>query len=145
MKGLLCKFCDYACRVDGGKGSLIGMFDTIGGMEFPLTHPTFFICVEFEFQHWETNKDTQVKMVLIDEDGKELMGVEGHFRVPPSHDGRPVTIFESFRIDNLRFDKPGIYRLDVISNNEPIAESRLYLVSGPPPGAMPGHGPRPDL
>ncbi|MCH8275464.1 MAG: hypothetical protein IH851_11815 [Armatimonadetes bacterium] len=137
MKVLLCKFCDYACRVDGGKGSLIGMFDTIGGAKFPLRHPTFFVCVEFEFDSFEAGQQAEVRMVLIDEDGKDLMGVQGSFRVPKSPDGRPVTLFETFRVDGLTFPRPGRYRLDVLYNEEPVAEARLTLIEGPPPGPVP--------
>lgn len=133
MRVLLCKFCDYACRMEGGKGCLIGMFDTIGGMEFPLTHPTFYICVEFEFSPFEAEREAHIKMVLIDEDGKELMGVEGHFPVPRNVDARPTTMFHAFRIDGFTFQKPGTYRLDVLYNGEPVSEARLYLVQGPPP------------
>jgi hypothetical protein len=133
LKVLLLKFCDYAGRLDGGKGCMMGMFDTIGGSEFPLVHPTFFICVEFEFDAFEPRTSTNVRLALIDEDGKELMGIEGQFAVPSSADGRPVTMFEAFRIDGLTFPKPGSYRLDALVDGEPIAEARLGLVVGPPP------------
>ncbi|KAA0225424.1 MAG: hypothetical protein AKCLJLPJ_01794 [Fimbriimonadales bacterium] len=137
MRVLLLKFCDYACRVDGAKGSVIGMFDTIGGPEFPLTHPTFFITAEFEFEPYESGSTAEVKMILIDEDGKQLMGVEGEFVIPRSIEGRPVTLFEMFRIDGLTFPRPGHYRLDVIYNGEPIAEARLALIQGPHPAGPP--------
>lgn len=130
--GLL-KFCDYACRIDGGKGSLIGMFDTIGGLHFPLTHPTFYICVEFEFDPFESGQMANIKLVLMDEDGKELLGIEGQFPIPPGKDGRPATMFETFRVDGLTFPQPGNYRLDVLRNGEPIGEARLTLVQAPPP------------
>lgn len=142
MKVVLAKFCDYACRLEGGKGSLIGMFDTIGGSQFPLTHPVFYICVELEFDPLEAGTEKIVKMILIDEDGKELMGVEGQILVPPAHEGKPAMLFQSFRIDGLTFQRPGHYRLDITCNGEIIGESRLYLVQGPP--APPGfQGPLP--
>ena len=133
MKVTLAKFCDYACVLEGGKGSLIGMFDTIGGGQFPLVHPTLFICVELEFEKHEGGRQASVKLTLIDEDGKELMGVEGQFQVPPPMGHKPATMFQSFRIDGMTFPKPGDYRLDILADGEPIGEARLYLVQGPPP------------
>ena len=135
MRVTLAKFCDYACQVDGGKGSLIGMFDTIGGYHYPLIHPTFFICVEFEFEPIEAGREANIRMTLIDEDGKELMGVQGQFVVPQSHGAKPATMFQSFRIDGMNFPRPGHYRLDILNNEEPVGESRLYLVqsTGPTP------------
>jgi hypothetical protein len=139
LKVILCKFCDYACRVDGSKGCIIGMFDTIGGSEYPLVHPTFYICVEFEFDPFHAGETASVKMRLIDEDGREMMGIDGEFPIPNSEAGRPATMFELFRVDGLSFPKPGNYRLDVLHEGEPIAEARLYLVEGPPPGHAPRH------
>ncbi|GIV01532.1 MAG: hypothetical protein KatS3mg015_0362 [Fimbriimonadales bacterium] len=143
MKVTLAKFCDYACTVDGGKNALIGLFDTIGGEQYPLTHPTLFICVEFEFDMFEANQPAEIKLVLIDEDGKELVGVQGNFEVPPPQDGRPATMFHAFRFDGLQFPKPGSYRLDILHNGEPVGEARLYLVQGPPPRHYPPPMPPP--
>lgn len=133
MKVLLLKFCDFAGRLDGGKGCLVGMFDTIGGIQFPLTHPTFYICVEFEFDPFEAGSMAKIKLVLMDEDGHEMMGIEGEFSVPKPMHGRPATMFETFRVDGMTFPKPGAYRLDVLHNGEPIAAARLSLVQGSPP------------
>ena len=141
MKVLLAKFCDYACHVDGGKGTLIGMFDTIGGKEYPLTHPTFYVCIELEFEPIEAGRPAELRLVLIDEDGKELMGVQGKFPVPRSTGPKPATMFQTFRVDRLKFPRPGHYRLDILYNGEPVGEAKLYLVHGPPPKAQPGSEP----
>lgn len=133
MKALLLKFCDYACRTEGAKGSIIGIFDTIGGVEFPISQPTFYICVEFEFDPFEADKTAEVLMRLINEDGREIMLVEGEIRVPPAFEGRPINMFEYFRVDGLIFDKPGPYRLDCLYEGDVVAEARLMLVHGQPP------------
>ena len=132
MRVTVAKFCDYACHVDGGKSTLIGMFDTIGGAQFPLTHPTFFICVELEFQPIEGGRPVEIKLVLIDEDGKEMFGVQGNFEAPKGN-ARPATMMQAFRIDNMNFPKAGTYRLDIMGNGQPIGESLLYLVQGSTP------------
>jgi hypothetical protein len=133
MRVTVAKFCDYACHVDGGKATLIGMFDTIGGAAFPLVHPTFFICVELEFQPIEGGKPVEIKLVLIDEDGKEMFGVQGNFEAPRGQ-ARPATMMQAFRIDNMSFPKAGAYRLDIMGGGEPIGEALLYLVQGGPAG-----------
>lgn len=133
MRVTLAKFCDHACQVDGGKGALIGMFDTIGGVQFPLVHPTFFICVELEFEPMEGGRQAEVKMALIDEDGKQMMGLEGQFTIPMAQDGKPATMFQSFRVDGMSFPKPGHYRLDIYYKDDPIGEARLYLLQAQPP------------
>lgn len=133
MKVTLAKFCDYACMVDGGKHALIGIFDTIGGQTFPLVHPTLYVCIEFEFEPHEAHTHQNVHLVLIDEDGKEMVGVHGQIYVPPPREVGPVTMWHMFRFDGLRFEKPGRYRLDILWDNEPIGESRLFLVQGPRP------------
>ncbi len=136
MRVLLLKFADYACRTEGAKGSIIGMFDTVGGIDFPISHPTFFICVEFEFDPFETGKTVIILMKLINSDGREILVVEGEINVPHAFEGRPVHMFEFFRVDGLIFDQPGPYRLDCISGDDVLAEAQLMLVKGPPPPEM---------
>jgi hypothetical protein len=113
------------------------MFNTIGGMEFPLTPIPFFMCVELEFDPLEGGKSAKVLLRLIDEDGKELMGVEGQFVVPQAIGAKPVTLFQSFKVEHLVFPKPGHYRLDIVSDGETLGEARLYLERGQPPAALP--------
>lgn len=145
MKVTLAKFCDYACVVDGGKHALIGIFDTIGGHQYPLVHPTLYVCIELEFEPHEAHTQRHVHLVLIDEDGKEIIGVHGQIYVPPPQDARPVTMWHMFRFDGLRFERPGRYRLDILDGNQPIGESRLFLVQGPPPyWTPPPHGYPPE-
>jgi hypothetical protein len=135
MRANLVKFCDYAGQLtEGGKFFMFGLFDTIGGATFPLTHPLFYICFELEFEPAEAGKSIGVALRLIDEDGKQMIGIDGQFTVPPAIGMKPTVLFQHFRIESMVFPKPGAYRLDIISDGHTIAEARLYLLQGAPPG-----------
>jgi len=130
MRVTICKFCDFACMLEGGKGSVIGMFDTIGSQHFPMTHHTFHICLEVEFDPTEAGV-VDLDVALVDDDGKRLFGVKQELPVAQPPVGRNVRILQDFAVENLTFERPGTYRLDVICDSRTIGEERLYVLQQP--------------
>ncbi len=128
MNVTLCKFCDYSTLVQGGKGAIIGMFDTIHSTTFPFTQGPFHLCVELEFEAIESGEASSVAMLLMDEDGKQMFRFEGEINVPRQPEGRPTRLFQDFLVENFSFPAAGTYRLDVVHNGKVVAEERLYLV-----------------
>lgn len=132
MKVTLCKFCDFACMLEGGKGSVIGMFDTIGGATFPMSHHAFHVCLELEFDPTEAEaKVADLAVALVDDDGARLFEVRQELPLSTPPVGRNVRILQDFAIENLSFPRPGTYRLDVLCNGHTVAEERLYVVQNP--------------
>jgi hypothetical protein len=134
MKVTICKFCDFACMLEGGKGAIIGMFDTIGSAQFPMTHPTFHVCLELEFDPDESGKVCAIDVALVDDDGHRLFGVHQDIPVAIPPVGRNVRILQDFAVENLIFPRAGTYRLDVICDSRTIAQERLYVLDGHAPG-----------
>lgn len=127
MRVTLCKFCDFACLIDGGKGAVIGMFDTIGSRVFPMTHTAFHVCVEFEFDPSEAGT-YPVEVALVDDDGRSLVGVAQEVLVERPPIGRNTRVLQSILIENLEFHRPGTYRLDVKIQGRTMAQERLYVL-----------------
>jgi hypothetical protein len=129
MRVLYSKFCEYACQLMNGRHSLIGIFDNVRAPEFPVDHPPFFICVEIEFEPLESGKDRTFRFALIDEDGKEILGFEGPpATVPKDPQYGPLKMQITVGVGGIRFEKAGVYRLDVSCDGEVIAEERLPVV-----------------
>jgi hypothetical protein len=127
VKATIAKFCDYFCTLEGGKGCVIGMFNTIHMRIFPAEAAGFSFCLELEFEADEYGSKRTIQLALIDEDGHELMRVEGELVVPTAPPDRSVRILNGFKMENLCFEKPGIYRMDVRSNHQPVTEEALYV------------------
>ena len=82
MRLLLSKFCEYATQLQNGRHTMVGIFDNIVVPEFPVDHPPFFLCLQFEFDPNEGDQEMTVLAVLIDEDGKQMMDVTAQGKVP---------------------------------------------------------------
>lgn len=104
--------CDAATDY-GGKLNLLGAFDTIVTSHLPAVHPQCSIALRIAFSKIEEGSH-KVKINFVDEDGKFVM---------PSID-MPVDIVipaevnslvRNFiiNIQQLKFDKPGQYSIDV--------------------------------
>ncbi len=49
MRVLLCKFCEYVCKLENGRHNLVGVFDDIRSPSFPIDHPAFFLTYQLVF------------------------------------------------------------------------------------------------
>jgi hypothetical protein len=104
--------CDAATDY-GGKLNLLGAFDTICAAQMPAIHPQCSIALRLTFSKGEEGKH-ELKLNFVDEDGKLVMP-----SIPiPLEVGVPEeTIFISrnfiVNIQQLKFDKPGLYSIDI--------------------------------
>lgn len=130
MRVLYSKFCEYACQLANGRHSLIGIFDNVRVPGFPVDHPPFFICIELEFEPLETDIDHDFRFALIDEDGKEVLGFQGPpVKVPrDTANVGPQKMQITVGVGGVRFEKPGIYRLDISCDGDVVGEERLPVL-----------------
>lgn len=137
MNLLLCKFCEYSTQLHSGRHSMIGMFENIVLPFFPFEHPPCFLCIQFEFDPDEAETNLDVEAVLIDEDGRSLMNLAASGTVPRDTQGGPTRLFIQFVVPPIRFERPGMYRVDILANGSKMGEERLPVLKGPP---MPAQG-----
>jgi hypothetical protein len=131
MRVLYSKLCEYYCQLSSGRHTLIGIFDNIRVDSFPCHHPPFFICVELELEPPDQGQCITLSLVIIDEDGKEILRGESpvEIDVPRSPEGLPVRVhFAVYASKGIVFEKPGQYRLDVLCRDEKIGEERLPVI-----------------
>lgn len=82
MKVNFAHLCDYAL-VANGKLSVMGIFDQIGAQAFPWSHPTLYIAYELGLEPAEMGTKFKVRIVMQDEDGGEVMSLEGSVQTEP--------------------------------------------------------------
>jgi hypothetical protein len=134
MRLLLAKFCEYACKLENQRHSMVGIFDDIRVPGFPIDHPAFFLCLQFEFEPPEAGSIMKVEAILMDEDGKQMFRAELNGEVPPSQTVGVVKLFAQIGVPPIRFERAGDYRLDVVYNGLSAGEERVpvFAVSPPP-------------
>ena len=104
--------CDAATDTNG-KLNILGTFDTIYTSQLPAVHPQCSIALRMTFSKVEEGTH-KVKLNFVDEDGKLVMpSVDIPVDVAVPDD----TIFISrnfiINIQQLKFDKPGQYAIDI--------------------------------
>jgi len=104
--------CDAATD-NNGKLNILGTFDTIYSAQLPATHPQCSIALRLTFSKGEEGQH-KVRLSFGDEDGKPVMpSMDIPLEVVLPED----TIFISrnvvVNIQQLKFEKPGLYSIDI--------------------------------
>jgi hypothetical protein len=103
--------CDDVRREDNGKFILIGLFETIGAKKFPATHPVLYI-----INCWIGGLGAfKQKSRIINKNGDVLAkDKETTFSLKDLTDKHRIIA----RFNNLKFDMPGEYSVEVLLNGE---------------------------
>lgn len=105
------------------------MFDGIHSREFPFTQPPFHLCVELEFDSFESQTESVLEIVLIDDDGKDVLRIRGDMKLPVIPAGRPYRLLQDFKLEGIRFERAGTFRIDILHNGKLASDERLYITS----------------
>jgi hypothetical protein len=125
--------CDAATD-DNGKLNLLGAFDTIYTQQLPAVHPQCSVALRVTFSSSDEGKH-QLQLNFVDADGRSIMP-----NLPPI----PVEVAlpedmhfgtRNFIINfqQMRFENPGLYSIDLSLDGEPQASIPLLVRYNPPP------------
>ncbi|HEY3282411.1 MAG TPA: hypothetical protein VGN26_09075 [Armatimonadota bacterium] len=108
---------DYANVAQDGKLNVMGIFGRIMAQQFPVTHPTLHLVLQFAAgpAEWGMRKKVQVK--LMDQDGESLLSIDGELTVPEGRSG-VVEWPQVFALQMLQFKAPGNYAFHILINQE---------------------------
>lgn len=105
--------CDAATD-DNGKLNLLGAFDTIYARELPAIHPQCAVALRVTFASEDEGK-RQMKLNFVDADGRAIMPpIEIPIEVTLPGDMHFGTRNYILNIQQLKFDQPGLYSLDIL-------------------------------
>jgi hypothetical protein len=131
--------CDAATD-DNGKLNLLGAFDTIYAPQMPAVHPQCAVALRTTFQPGDEGT-RKLTLNFINADGRPIMQpIELPVPVSLPDDAHFLTRNFIVNIQQLRFDEPGLYSVDVVLDNESHASIPL-LVKLLPPGGGAGNTP----
>lgn len=124
--------CDAATD-DNGKLNLLGAFDTIYTQQLPAKHPQCSIALRATFGH-EDEGAHKLRLNFVDADGHPVtptIEIPVDVALPgDSHFGTRNFIVS---IQQLRFDKPGLYAIDIVLDDRTQASIPLLVKHTPAP------------
>jgi hypothetical protein len=123
--------CDAATD-DNGKLNLLGAFDTIYTQKLPAIHPQCSIALRVTFSGDDEGKHG-LKVNFVDADGRPI----AKFPSIPVEVSLPEDMHFGTRnfivnIQQLKFDNPGLYSIDVLLDDQPQASIPLLVRHTPP-------------
>jgi hypothetical protein len=124
--------CDAATD-DNGKLNLLGAFDTIYARELPAVHPQCSVALRVTFSSGDEGKHT-LRINFVDADGHSIMpdfpSIPVDVTLPDDvHFGTRNFIIN---IQQLKFDEPGLYSVDISLDDQSAASIPLLVKHVPP-------------
>ncbi len=121
--------CDYTIREGGtNKPSLIGIFSMLSVQRFPYTFPAF--CVYVALTDGRGQIPCKLRMLEL-ETQREIFALNGGITF-----NDPIGVAELiFRLQSLRFDKPGEYAVEFVADGELLGSRKLRVLQAPVPPA----------
>ena len=117
MEIVLATLADAANTTKDGKLNVMGMFDTLYAGAMPVTHPSMQLVLKIRIEPSETDREHEIEIRCMDEDGEELFKVSGGFSVKAAP-GRAATFNHTVGINNLTFQKFGGYTFPIFINRD---------------------------
>src|ERR1700744_3659104 len=129
--------CDAATEDLNCKLNLLGAFDTIYAPQMPAIHPQCAVALRATFQPGDEG-DRQLTLNFINADGRAILqGVELQVSVTLPEDAHFLTRNFIINIQQLKFDEPGLYSVDVRLDSEVVTSMPLLvrqMTTSVPPG-----------
>ena len=118
--------CDAATD-DNGKLNLLGAFDTIYARELPAIHPQCAVALRVTFLAGDEGK-RQLKLNFVDADGHAIMPpIEIPVEVALPDDMHFGTRNFIINIQQLKFEEPGLYSVDISLDDQSAANIPLLV------------------
>ena len=125
--------CDAATD-ENGKLSLLGAFDTIYTQQLPAVHPQCSIALRVTFGH-EEEGEHKLRLNFVDADGHAIMpGMDLPVQVVLPGDSHFGTRNFVVNIQQLKFENPGLYSIDLALDGQPQGSIPLLVKHIPPAG-----------
>ncbi len=115
MQVRIAVLADYASISLGDKLNVLGIFSNILARAEPVVHSQMQLVMQFEFDSTEAGKKN-VQILLQDQEGHELLQMNGEIAVPRLPRGESATINQILLLNNTNFPKFGHYEFRVVIN-----------------------------
>lgn len=117
MEIVLAALADCANKSSDGKLNVMGLFDMLYAGDMPVTHPSMQLVLRIRVEPAEIDRQHELEIRCMDEDGQELFKVQGGFSVQAAP-GKAATFDHIVGISNLTLQKFGGYTFPIFINRD---------------------------
>ncbi|GBE01458.1 hypothetical protein BMS3Bbin06_00306 [bacterium BMS3Bbin06] len=112
-----------------GKLNVLGVFEHINAQKVPTAHPFMSLVFVIEGERAEAEREHELKIQLVDADGKVIVNVEGGFKfgLPMSGQLR-IKANHIINLVNVNFPDYGTYEFNIIINKEVRKQIPITIV-----------------
>jgi len=127
MKLQLFLLADFINMADG-KLNIIGEFDTIWSDNFPVRHHLMCIVAKISFDSDDFGRNKTIKLLLIDEEGIELMKSEREYYVPQPNSDSPHMYTHVFNFVGAVFKHSAQHQFNLYVDEDLLGSIPLNVV-----------------
>ncbi|MBV6459610.1 MAG: hypothetical protein HONBIEJF_02760 [Fimbriimonadaceae bacterium] len=120
--------CETAAQLRNGSPVLFGIFRELPLDEFPATLPPMMIAMEIEADPDDVGRQHELDVLFVNQDNRVVAGrrIVIEFASRPDHNPNYCFVMDRFQPQN-QVDEPGVYRFDVIYEEERLNFVRLTI------------------
>jgi hypothetical protein len=113
MKIPMAFLADEANISQEGKLNVMGIFDRIAAVEFPVVHPRMVFAFRVHAEHGDAGRPRPVRVVLLNDADEVLFEASGEINAPMVPPGEFSTANQVFTLVGVHFPRAGLYRFVV--------------------------------
>ena len=128
MDVTLSVLADYATVSQDGKLSVMGIFQEVNPPNLPFALPQMYLVVSYSAGPAEFDTVKDIKIPVLDNDGKEMLALEG--QVPVRRPPRPGTrayMNQIIVLSGVTFERPGDYGFAILAGGETKGTVSLHV------------------
>ena len=128
MDVTLAVLADYANLSQDGKLNIMGIFQEVNPPVLPFPLPQMYLVVGFAAGPAEYDTVKDIKIALLDNDGNEMLALEGRAQVPrPQRPGTRAYMNELIGLSGITFERPGDYAFAILISGETRETVSLHV------------------
>mgnify|MGYP007062760483 CR=1 FL=1 len=139
MELTLALLADYANVTREGKLNVMGIFELIFAQSFPCNHVQMALVMQFALEPFEAAGSHEIKVQLVDPDGKNLVQIKSTLTLPEKGPGIPARIAHIQPLTNVAFPGPGDHELRITVDEKlgRVVPLKVMLHPSRPPSKTP--------
>ena len=115
----LALLADAANISQEGKLNVLGAFDNINALSFPVVHPVMVLVIGLTASPAEYGHKRKCKIRLLDADANQLLAIEGDLEVnQPSDLEAPRSVYIPFTLPPITFPHEGDYAFHILIGDD---------------------------
>lgn len=118
---------DAANKAEGDKLNVLGIFHDLAARRLPCVHPRMALALSFRAKPYEKGKTFQVRIPLLDPDGKILFQINADLEILPQNATLEPVAPLAINLHNVALPKVGAYRFEVFVNDNRKGEIKFNL------------------